>query len=492
MQDRAVALPSALSCRHAICLFVSLLSLVAWWPSVARSEELDVKKVRRAVVLVKLRVLGRTLSTGTGFLASADGVIYTNRHVVAVDGLPDRAATLLVGVPSQNDPDILEYFVASLIFYPRHDASLDFAVLKIAARDGRQFPTLPMATKAGDLGDSVAVIGFPLASERDPNVAFNRGSISSKRTRIMDRSYYQTDAAVNPGNSGGPFLNSSGEVLGIVTLKRSGADNIGYALYTDEIKTTLEGEARAIATARPAPGPIDPEQLARIAPHPVPSHRPPPGGNARPAKTKESEPKDFGSKGSEPDDSGIDWVFKSVKANDVTRKYQAARKKLRESNEAERKQNRDALIANLQAAEKSATKSEDLDDALAIRDAIKTLRNGARPPVQADVKSPPTVAPGADTERKIPEFPRGIWMITYTNGATRTYRFSGKIALWLDNRSLRGRMYYQGDNLLLDFGDGKIERLTLEDEGVSIEHWDSKGSSSAPADVMGTGKLLKK
>lgn len=78
------------------------------------------------------------------------------------------------------------------------------------------------------------------------------------------------------------------------------------------------------------------------------------------------------------DETPPDWNFKSAKANDAIRKYRTAFKKLEEAHEKSRKENRDSLIAKLQVAVKTATKDNDLDDALAIRESIKLLQ-GARP-----------------------------------------------------------------------------------------------------------------
>ena len=71
----------------------------------------------------------------------------------------------------------------------------------------------------------------------------------------------------------------------------------------------------------------------------------------------------------------VTWTFKSPKANEVVRKYQAARKNLDDGYVEERKKNRAAFIAKLQEQVKVATKANDLDEAIAIRDAIKVLND---------------------------------------------------------------------------------------------------------------------
>jgi serine protease Do len=145
-------------------------------------------------------------------------LIYTARHVAISPDEIIKGAILLVGVPSAKDVEILDYYKAEVAFAPNAKDNLDFAVLKIAGR-GAPFKSLPLATAKLELGADVAVLGFPVVPGEQPGLSFNKGSVSNTKVRLLDRSHYQTDAAVNSGNSGGPFLNAKGEVAGIVTMK---------------------------------------------------------------------------------------------------------------------------------------------------------------------------------------------------------------------------------------------------------------------------------
>jgi len=195
-----------------------------------------------------------------------------------------------------------------------------------------------------------------------------------------------------------------------------------------------------------------------------------------------------------PEEKSAFGKIKSVSAQSAIQAYEKREKELKETYTAKQKEYGQKLAGLLEEALKEATAAGDLDDALVLRNAIVALRRGEQPPADADLNPPSGSSHDEppDTKKKPPEYPRGTWTITYSNGATRTYRFSGRTALWLDNRSIRGRLYYQGNNLLLEFGDGKIERLTLEPEGLVVEHWNSKGSSVRPAEITGTGNLIKK
>ena len=143
-------------------------------------------EVRKSVVFIRRSTPGLPTATGTGFFVTADGLIATNRHVIQAESGPNPATVLYVGVPSAADPDVLDYFRATVAFCPPVQNTLDFALLKIAARPGYQpFRPLPLAPADAKLklGDPAAAIGFPFASVDKPELSFNKGSISSTRKR---------------------------------------------------------------------------------------------------------------------------------------------------------------------------------------------------------------------------------------------------------------------------------------------------------------------
>ncbi len=171
------------------------------------------------------------VSTGSGFVLSADGYIVTNYHVV------EGGTTLTV-----TTHDGTEYS-AQLKGY---ESANDLAVLKVEADDLQ-----PVTLGSSDdliVGDQVAVIGNPLG---DLTATLTVGYISAKdRVISTDGSQInmlQTDAAVNPGNSGGPIFNMKGEVVGIITAKYSGMtpsgatiEGIGFAIPLDDVAKKIE------------------------------------------------------------------------------------------------------------------------------------------------------------------------------------------------------------------------------------------------------------
>jgi len=242
------------------CVKVCLLVWSLGWPSafVRAESNFNVAQIRRGVVFIK-RVTPRIApSMGSGFLVNKEGLIYTNRHVIQPADPTNTGTILYVGVPSAQNPDILDYFHARIVYSTNAEDPLDFAILKIAAHpQWGEFPTLQLSFDKLTLGGNVAVIGYPFSSDNQPVLSFNKGSISSTRVPIQGQTYYQTDAAVNPGNSGGPMLNQEGHVVGIVTGKIHLADNMGYALYLQDTQAAIRTSVPLAANVHPTPGPLD-------------------------------------------------------------------------------------------------------------------------------------------------------------------------------------------------------------------------------------------
>ncbi len=87
------------------------------------------------------------------------------------------------------------------------------------------------------IGDEVYAIGAP----RDMIYTMTKGIISALDRELGNNSYIQIDASVNSGNSGGPLINDSGQVLGMITLKVSNAEGIGFAIKAKDIENFING-----------------------------------------------------------------------------------------------------------------------------------------------------------------------------------------------------------------------------------------------------------
>jgi Do/DeqQ family serine protease len=154
--------------------------------------------------------------TGSGFILSADGRMITNAHVVA--GADKVKVTL-------KDGRVFDGRVVGV------DSVTDVAVVKIEADS---LPTVRLG-KAQDLipGEWAIAIGNPLGLDNTVTVGIISAlGRSSSQVGVPEKrvSFIQTDAAINPGNSGGPLLNANGEVIGMNTAIRAGAQGLGFAI----------------------------------------------------------------------------------------------------------------------------------------------------------------------------------------------------------------------------------------------------------------------
>jgi S1-C subfamily serine protease len=158
---------------------------------------------------------------GTGFLITNDGYIVTNAHVLA-----DARGYLA------NNIKAVTYDQQELsATYIGYSAQLDIAIIKISGSD---YSKVNFANSDNlQIGQKVIAIGNPLGLQ----FSVSEGIISAiNRPGSNDiDAYIQTDAALNPGNSGGPLIDTQGKVVGINNFKISGSENIGFALESNYI-----------------------------------------------------------------------------------------------------------------------------------------------------------------------------------------------------------------------------------------------------------------
>ncbi|PYR17168.1 MAG: peptidase S1 [Acidobacteria bacterium] len=159
---------------------------------------------------------------GSGFIIDADGSILTNHHVV------DRAERITVKL--SDGRTVRARLVGS-------DADTDIALIKVDGENG--LPVAPLGDSSTlRMGEWVCAIGNPLGYEHSVTV----GVISFLGRKLFDKSldnYIQTDAAINFGNSGGPLINSRGEVIGINAAISSRASSIGFAVPINGASSAL-------------------------------------------------------------------------------------------------------------------------------------------------------------------------------------------------------------------------------------------------------------
>jgi serine protease Do len=167
--------------------------------------------------------------SGSGFFIDADGSILTNHHVI------DRAERIIVKL---SDGRSLRARVVGA------DPETDIALIKVDVSAGQRLPVAPLGDSTTlRAGEWVCAIGNPLGYEHSVTV----GVISYLGRKLFNDSlddYIQTDAAISFGNSGGPLINSRGEVIGINAAISSRANSIGFAVPIN-VATAILPQLRA-------------------------------------------------------------------------------------------------------------------------------------------------------------------------------------------------------------------------------------------------------
>ncbi len=210
-----------------LCIIVALVAVfVLRGGRFFRSSDMaDISLLVKTVKPAIVTILTEDTPRGSGFLVSKDGYIVTNAHVM-------REKTGKAAFSDGSSADV------SLVFV---DPEMDFALLKAAG--GRTYPYLNLGNSAScSEGDTVIAAGTPLSFE----TTFTRGIISAVRRSFpaYKAAFIQTDAALSPGNSGGPLINMKGDVIGINSLKISGAsvEGMGFAVSINDVKSHIQAK----------------------------------------------------------------------------------------------------------------------------------------------------------------------------------------------------------------------------------------------------------
>ena len=184
----------------------------------------------------------KDIGGGSGFFISGDGLIVTNKHVVAER---DAEYTVFTNDGKKHTAKVID-----------RDPILDIALIKI---EGTGFPYLTLGNSDSlEVGQSVIAIGNALGEYRNTvSVGVISGlarSITtgdnSGHTEVLDH-VIQTDAAINPGNSGGPLLDLSGKVIGVNVAIAQDSQSIGFALPVNSIKGAVESVKATGKIVRP-------------------------------------------------------------------------------------------------------------------------------------------------------------------------------------------------------------------------------------------------
>jgi len=179
----------------------------------------DIRQIASSVVQIAIITNDGVRVSGSGSIVTATGMIFTNQHVI--EGAQEIAVLFL---ESLEDPPVFKYLANVVASFPDED----FAILQIdrdfagAYLDMRSLnlPFLDLTYPEVTLGERVYVFGYPAIGDGylvlvDGMITtIQNGTVNGERMPV----WYQTDAAISPGNSGGVVVNGNGELIGIPTL----------------------------------------------------------------------------------------------------------------------------------------------------------------------------------------------------------------------------------------------------------------------------------
>jgi Do/DeqQ family serine protease len=180
-------------------------------------------------------------SLGSGVLASPDGVVVTNNHVIQGSGEAEITVALSDG----------REFPAKVVL---KDDQSDLAVLRLDAK-GVQFPSIAFAdSDTLEVGDLVLAIGDPFGVGQTVTSGIV-SALARTQVGISDYQFFiQTDAAINPGNSGGALVDMDGKLVGINTAifsRSGGSHGIGFAIPSNMVRLVVQAALKGGKVQRP-------------------------------------------------------------------------------------------------------------------------------------------------------------------------------------------------------------------------------------------------
>jgi S1-C subfamily serine protease len=199
-------------------LFASLLIVPIAFGQTTLTTTQIAKRVSPSVVVIQ----GKTESgevLGSGFIVSKDGKIVTNLHVIRD---MKTASVQLANGETFDSVSVLAI-----------DERRDLAIVQIAGTD---LPTLGLGNSDFlTVGEPLVIVGSPRGLEG----TVTAGILSSVRDSGEGFNVLQTDAAVNPGNSGGPLVNNKGQAIGVVSFKLRSAEGLNFAIPINYVRGLL-------------------------------------------------------------------------------------------------------------------------------------------------------------------------------------------------------------------------------------------------------------
>jgi S1-C subfamily serine protease len=170
-------------------------------------------------------------SSGSAFFINNKGIILTNNHVIERCGGPVKVL--------YNKKEYTAKVIAK-------DGNLDLAVL---SSDVKPNQYLKLSKKSGDKLDKVVAAGYPLGYKISDELKLTAGIVSATKGWKDNINEFQIDAALNPGNSGGPVVNDAGNLFGVAVAGLTDRQNLNFAIKSKAVKDFLDVNKVSYSTA---------------------------------------------------------------------------------------------------------------------------------------------------------------------------------------------------------------------------------------------------
>lgn len=202
-------------------------------------------KVKKATVLVRVKLKNGREGSGSGFFAIEPGTLLTNAHVVGMlhaDAPPPEKVEVVLNSGERDE----RVYPASLVTV---DQTSDLAVLRVTAEDGKALPApldIGLARRLRET-QQVFIFGFPFGEQLGKNITVSPSAVSSLRKDAEGKlAKVQVNGGMNPGNSGGPVVDGNGKVIGVAV---SGILNtqVNFAIPAETATTLLNGRIAEIS-----------------------------------------------------------------------------------------------------------------------------------------------------------------------------------------------------------------------------------------------------
>lgn len=204
-----------------------------------------VQTVKRATAYLRVTLADGNVAQGSGFFGVEPGILLTNAHVIGMLR-PESQRPRKIEVVFQSGAADERKLSADLLAV---DRSADLAVLRVTAPDLP--PPLPVRS-ARNLQETqpVYVFGFPFGAQLGKEITVSQSSVSSLRWENGMLAKVQVNGGMHPGNSGGPVVDASGNVIGVaVSILR--ATQIHFAVPGDQVYAVLHGRVAGLSLGQP-------------------------------------------------------------------------------------------------------------------------------------------------------------------------------------------------------------------------------------------------